>query len=119
MQRNITLGTKLSQSKDFYHKILIHTSPRISEDSVSHQYLFVLLTKCLIGIVEKPRMQPRRDYDDYTKFINDTYSSEKEGMLTGTIDVYNRTGGFHSANKKYNPMDTFKTTTHKGSLSMT
>ena len=64
-------------------------------------------------------MQPRRDYDDYTKFINDTYSSEKEGMLTGTIDVYNRTGGFHSANKKYNPMDTFKTTTHKGSLSMT
>jgi len=63
-------------------------------------------------------MQPRKDYDDYTKFINDTYAAEKDGMINGTIDVYNRTGGFNTA-RKFNPMDTFKTTTHKPSLSMT
>lgn len=39
-------------------------------------------------------MKPRKDYDDYTKFINDTFMSEKEGLLSGSISHMNRTGGF-------------------------
>ena len=30
-------------------------------------------------------MQPRKDYDDYTKFINDTYVEQKENMLKETF----------------------------------
>tara|TARA_B110000503_G_C7087417_1_gene387934 strand:- start:127 stop:684 length:558 start_codon:yes stop_codon:yes gene_type:complete len=55
-------------------------------------------------------MKPRKDYDDYTKFINDTYQSEKEGLLSGTITQMNRTGGFMSMK---NPMDTLKTQSEK------
>lgn len=51
-------------------------------------------------------MKPRRDYDDYTKFINDTFASEKEGLVTGTVDHMNRTGGFKTA---ANPIDTLRT----------
>jgi len=55
-------------------------------------------------------MRPRKDYDDYTKFINDTFAAEKEGMLSGTVDHMNRTGGFKTA---ANPMDTLKTQSEK------
>ena len=39
-------------------------------------------------------MRPRKDYDDYTKFINDTFAGEKEGMLSETVNHMNKTGGF-------------------------
>ena len=55
-------------------------------------------------------MRPRKDYDDYTKFINDTFAAEKEGMLTGTVEHMSRTGGFKTAS---NPMDTLKTQSEK------
>ena len=55
-------------------------------------------------------MRPRKDYDDYTKFINDTFAAEKEGMLSGTVDHMNRTGGFKAMS---NPMDTLKTQSEK------
>ena len=62
-------------------------------------------------IVDKPFLRPRRDYDEYTKFINDTFTSEKESLVTGTVDHMNKTGGFESA--KTNPLDTLKTFTEK------
>ena len=55
-------------------------------------------------------MRPTKDYDDYTKFINDTFASEKEGMLCDTIEHMNRTGGFKTMS---NPMDTLKTQSEK------
>ena len=55
-------------------------------------------------------MRPRKDYDDYTKFINDTFGAEKDGMLSGTVEHMNRTGGFKTAS---NPMDTLKTQSEK------
>jgi hypothetical protein len=51
-------------------------------------------------------MRPRKDYDDYTKFINDTFAQEKQGMIAGTVDHMTRTGGF---NTNSNPMNTLKT----------
>jgi|TARA_B110000914_G_C15232032_1_gene340116 hypothetical protein len=55
-------------------------------------------------------MKPRKDYDDYTKFINDTFMSEKEGLLGGSISHMNRTGGFMNMKS---PMDTLKTQSEK------
>ena len=54
----------------------------------------ILLPFMILCIVDKPLMKPRKDYDDYTKFINDTFAGEKEGMLRGTVDHMNKTGGF-------------------------
>jgi hypothetical protein len=54
-------------------------------------------------------MQPRKDYDDYTKFINDTFANEKEVMLNSTMNKLNKTGGFHSVKNSYNPMNTLRT----------
>jgi hypothetical protein len=51
-------------------------------------------------------MRPRKDYDDYTKFINDTFTQEKTSMINGTVSHMNKTGGFNMAS---NPMDTLKT----------
>jgi hypothetical protein len=36
-------------------------------------------------IVEKPYMQPKKDYEDYTWFINDTFSEEKNKLLSSTL----------------------------------
>jgi len=52
-------------------------------------------------------MQPRKDYDDYTKFINDTFTEEKEQMLTKTMTNYNR-NGYNSASRT-NPLQTLST----------
>ena len=52
-------------------------------------------------------MQPRKDYDDYTRFINDTFSDNKDNMLNKTVSNLNRTGGFKT--KGFNPMDTLRT----------
>jgi len=52
-------------------------------------------------------LQPRKDYDDYTRFINDTYTEEKEDMLNQTVNSLNRTGGF--VMRDYNPLNTLRT----------
>jgi hypothetical protein len=33
-------------------------------------------------VAANPEMQPRKDYDDYTSFINDAYAEEKGQILT-------------------------------------
>ena len=50
-------------------------------------------------------MQPRKDYDDYTKFINDTYTDEKINMLNKTVDLESKRGSF----KGGKPTETLRT----------
>jgi hypothetical protein len=54
---------------------------------------------------DKPFMQPRKDYDDYTKFINDTYTDEKINMLNKTVTLEAKRGTF----KDFNPTMTLRT----------
>lgn len=94
-----------SQSNDSFLKIHHSTSQRILEDSVSiisieqpklfyryksdvcsFSYLYHVLNLNFC-IADKPFMQPRKDYDDYTKFINDTYTEEKINMLNKTVSI--------------------------------
>jgi hypothetical protein len=66
--------------------------------------------------VDQPLLQPRKDYDDYTRFINDTYTEEKEDMLSQTVSNLNRTGGFASKySTGYNPLNTLRTYSEKPS----
>ena len=51
-------------------------------------------------------MQPRKDYEDYTRFINDTYTDEKVSMLTKTVDIEIKRG---TMTKLYNPMSHLRT----------
>jgi len=60
-------------------------------------------------IVDKPWMVPRRDYDDYTKFINDTYTDDKEQLLTEAAAMIPensppRRNGFFSPIRTYSDM---------------
>jgi hypothetical protein len=52
-------------------------------------------------------MEPRKDYDDYTRFINDTYVEEKTDMLNNTCNFEERRNSF--AVKNYNPLMTLRT----------
>jgi hypothetical protein len=36
-------------------------------------------------------MTPRKDYDDYAKFINDAYTEEKSNILNKTMSNWTRT----------------------------
>jgi len=56
-------------------------------------------------------MIPRKDYDDYARFINDTYSGEKEAMLSNTVNFENTRGTF---SKNYNPLHTLRTYSELG-----
>lgn len=60
--------------------------------------------------IDRPMLQPRKDYDDYTRFINDTYTEEKEDMLSQTVSNMNRTGAFDTG---YNPLNTLRTYSEK------
>lgn len=51
-------------------------------------------------------MQPRKDYDDYTKFINDTYTDEKLNMLNKTVTIESKRSTF---TKEYKPTDSLRT----------
>lgn len=62
-------------------------------------------------IVDDPNLQPRKDYDDYTRFINDTYAEEKEDMLNQTVSSLVSSGGFDRPN--YNPINTLRTYSEK------
>lgn len=61
-------------------------------------------------------MKPRKDYDDYARFINDTYSAEKEKMLNSTVSYENQRGTF---TKTYNPLNTLKTQSRFGASART
>jgi len=74
--KNIQSDMRLNQECVLLLKTHRFTRLKTSEDSVSYSFL------CLIVIVDKPFLQPRKDYDDYTRFINDTYAGEKEQMLS-------------------------------------
>jgi len=63
-------------------------------------------------LVDDPHLQPRKDYDDYTRFINDTYAEEKEDMLNQTVTNLSRTGGFDNMTS-YNPIHTLRTYSEK------
>lgn len=39
-------------------------------------------------------MEPRKDYEDYSRFINDTYADEKVNMLSQTVENENKKGNF-------------------------
>ena len=45
---------------------------------VSLSYLTNLIRK---SIVDRPDMVPRKDYDDYAAYINDTYADKKQNLL--------------------------------------
>ncbi len=45
-------------------------------------------------------MEPRKDYEDYSRFINDTYADEKIQMLSQTVESESKKGAFL---KFYNP----------------
>lgn len=99
-------ATKLFLENVFFHKTLKSTKPRTSEDSVSTSDCFYF------ALVDDPHLQPRKDYDDYTRFINDTYAEEKEDMLNQTVTNLSRTGGFDSV-PSYNPIHTLRTYSEK------
>ena len=42
-------------------------------------------TKHFRRFIERPHMIPKKDYDDYSRFINDTFSHEKQNMLNNTV----------------------------------
>jgi len=56
---------------------------------------------------DKPFMEPRKDYDDYTRFINDTYVEEKTDMLNSTCNFEEKRNSF--VTKNYNPLMTLRT----------
>jgi len=37
-------------------------------------------------------MQPRKDYDDYSKFINDTFSEQRVDLLNKTVEFERKSG---------------------------
>lgn len=48
-------------------------------------------------LADKPSMQPRKDYDDYLRFVNDTYAGEMLDFMNnsgqGSTDGGSRFGG--------------------------
>ena len=64
---------------------------------------------------DKPWIQPRKDYDDYTKFINDTYTDEKINMLNRTVTLEAKRGTL----KDYNPTMTLRTYSELPKMPMT
>ena len=56
-------------------------------------------------MADKPFMEPRKDYEDYSRFINDTYADEKIQMLSQTVESESKKGAF---SKYYNPTITLR-----------
>ena len=79
-ERSIQLDIMWNQNKDSSHKIHLNTNQKISEDlvSIQNKIKFKIFFEL---IVDAPLMQPRKDYEDYAKFINDTFSDKKTEML--------------------------------------
>ena len=62
------------------HRTQANMLLKTSDVSVSNTFIFSNLFLCFLS-VDKPEMQPRKDYDDYTTFINDTFNEKKVAML--------------------------------------
>ena len=71
LQKLIQRDMMLPQRLDIYLKAGKNFIPRILEDSVS------LLEFVNNDIVENPELKPQKDYDDYTKYVNDDLSARK------------------------------------------
>lgn len=56
---------------------------------------------------DKPYMEPRKDYDDYSRFINDTYVEEKTEMLNQTCNFAEKRKSY--APTKLNPLSSLRT----------
>jgi len=80
----------LTQNNGLFHKIQPTMCQRISDDSVSN-FSFIILN--FLCIVDRPEMRPRKDYDDYTTFVNDTFSDSKNKMLGMIADNDSKGGG--------------------------
>jgi hypothetical protein len=94
----------LCLKKGSSHKIRTNINQRTSEDSVSQSNIRLFIP---YFTADKPFMEPRKDYDDYTRFINDTYVEEKTDMLNNTCNFEERRKSF--AVKNYNPLMTLRT----------
>ena len=53
-------------------------------------------------------MEPRKDYDDYSRFINDTYVEEKTEMLNKTTNFASHRKS-HAPTQNYNPLLSLRT----------
>lgn len=95
------LDTKWDPRSAFCPKTPRSINPKTLDDSVS---TFLMTNSVTVG---EPQLQPRKDYEDYARFINDTYADEKHDMLNYTVSSLNRTGGFKTM--KYNPLNTLRT----------
>ena len=79
--------------KDLSLKIAFNTSLKISDDLVSITIIFYHVSTVFVFIVDNPNMQPRRDYDDYSRFINDTYLPKKHDLLNNTVQYETKNSG--------------------------
>ena len=52
-------------------------------------------------------MQPRKDYEDYTRFINDTFADEKIYMLNQTVDMESKRNS--ATDRDFKPAVTLRT----------
>uniref|UniRef100_A0A7S3CJQ4 Uncharacterized protein n=1 Tax=Strombidium rassoulzadegani TaxID=1082188 RepID=A0A7S3CJQ4_9SPIT len=52
--------------------------------------------------IERPEMQPVKDYEDYSRFINDTYNDDKVDLLNQSVKLEGKRGSF--AKKSQNPI---------------
>ena len=52
-------------------------------------------------------MQPRKDYEDYSKFINDTFSEQRVNLLNRTVDFERKSG--LGDNEVYTKVNTLRT----------
>lgn len=57
--------------------------------------------------IDQPSMIPKKDYLDYSRFINDTFAEEKEEILNKTVENFDLSG--HKPTKQYNPLSTLRT----------
>lgn len=85
MVRSTLLGTTLTRKRDLSLKTHLSIDPKTSEGSVSYNSI-LKINHLLILIADKPFMEPRKDYDDYSRFINDTYLEEKTEMLNQSLE---------------------------------
>ena len=49
-------------------------------------------------------MAPKKDYEDYTKFINDSYQDDKVHMLTETIKLWSNPSSHQSRQNLLSPL---------------
>jgi hypothetical protein len=98
---NQGLGSTRNKDKNSLHKT--------SEDLVSSSN-----SNCsFVCLVEKPNIEPKRDYDDYTKYINETYAEKKDNVLSKTVTASSGGFGHKFDNGTMNTLNCLRTQTHQ------